>query len=77
MVIAATHCFDKTLMDVVVQDNVNPIEKIERSMMIVATTIQNQPARALVEDAQRARVATFSPGLFTDAEEQRGMLTDS
>ena len=34
-------------------------------------------ASALVEDAQRARVATFSPGLFTDAEEQRCVLTDS
>ena len=30
VVIAATHCFDRTLMDTVIQDNINPIEKIER-----------------------------------------------
>ena len=28
VVVAATHCFDQTLMDTVVQNNVNPIEKV-------------------------------------------------
>lgn len=42
VVIAATHCFDKTLMNTVIQDNVNPIEKVERSSLIVASTIQNR-----------------------------------
>src|SRR6185369_6443003 len=35
VVIAATHCFDRTLLDTVIQANVNPIEKVERSLMIV------------------------------------------
>src|SRR5262249_34118775 len=30
VVVAATHCFDKTLLDTVIQGNVNPIEKVER-----------------------------------------------
>ena len=29
VVMAATHCFDKTLMDCVIKGNVNPIEKVE------------------------------------------------
>ena len=39
VVIAATHCFDKSLLNTVIQDNVNPIEKVERSSLIVASTI--------------------------------------
>ena len=44
VVIAATHCFDKTLLDTVIQGNVNPIEKVERSVMIVATHTRRAPA---------------------------------
>ena len=28
---AATHCFDKTVTETVVEDNINPIAKVERS----------------------------------------------
>jgi hypothetical protein len=38
-VIAATHCFDKSLVDTVIEGNVNPIAKVERSMLIVASVI--------------------------------------
>jgi hypothetical protein len=39
LVVASTHCFDKSLMDTLVQDNVNPIEKVEQSSLIVASVI--------------------------------------
>ena len=65
--VAATHCFEKSLMMTVIQDNINPIEKLERSSLIVASTIHGAPAEALVCDAQRERVATYSAMLF-DAE---------
>ena len=58
MMVAATHCFEKSLMMTVIQDNINPIEKLERSSLIVASTIHGAPAEALVCDAQRERVAT-------------------
>lgn len=64
VVIAATHCFDKSLIDTVIQDNVNPIEKVERSSLIVATTIHGQPAMALIKGDQSDRVRTYSPMLF-------------
>jgi hypothetical protein len=63
VVIAATHCFDKTLVDTVIQDNVNPIEKVERSMMVVATTIHRKPAIELLTPDQRDRFLTASPRL--------------
>lgn len=63
VVVAATHCFDKTLLETVIQDNVNPIEKVERSLMIVGTTIHDQPAAALLADDQRARFFETSPQL--------------
>lgn len=39
VVIAVTHCFTSTLMDTVVVDNVNPIEEIERGVLIAASTL--------------------------------------
>jgi len=64
VVLASTHCFDKTLMNTVIQNNVNPVEKVERSVLIVATTIHDQPASELVAPEQLKRVATYSPLLF-------------
>merc|ERR1712232_1318848 len=48
VVLAATHCFDKALIDTVVQDNVNPIEKVERSTLIMATTLHGTSATELL-----------------------------
>ncbi len=62
--VCATHCFDKSLIDTVVQDNVNPIEKLERSTLIVASTIHGLPAAAMLKDDQHARVLEYSPMLF-------------
>jgi hypothetical protein len=39
VVIAMTHCFDETLMRTVVQENVNPIESVEHSALLVAAAI--------------------------------------
>ena len=63
VVLAATHCFDRTLVDTVIQGNVNPIEKVERSLLIVATTLHRRPAIDLLADDQRERFLTYSPRL--------------
>jgi len=64
VVIASTHCFTKTLMNTVVQDNVNPIEKLERSALIVASTIHQTTAQELIRDEQVERIAHFNPQLI-------------
>ncbi len=63
VLMAATHCFDKTLLETVIQDNVNPIEKVERSLMIVATTLHNRPALELIKEDQVDRFFAASPRL--------------
>ena len=65
VVVAATHRFDESLMATVIQDNVNPIERLERSSLIVAAIIHGEPASALLQPDQLERTATFSaPGLL-------------
>jgi len=64
VVVAATHCFDKTVTETVVQDNMNPIEKVERSTLIMATTVHQLPAASMIRDSQHARVSAASPMLF-------------
>jgi hypothetical protein len=67
VVLVATHCFDTTLIETVIQKNVNPIEKVERSVLIVASTVLQQPVEALVQSHQLARLHQTSPELFGDA----------
>lgn len=60
VLLATTHCFDDSLVDTVVARNVNPIEKLERSALIVAETILGQTAAALIRPDAHNRVATYS-----------------
>ena len=40
VILGASHYFDKTLMDTVIEENVNPIDKIaEQSMLIAAASV--------------------------------------
>jgi len=64
IVVAATHRFDKDIIETVVQDNVNPIEKAERSLLIMASTVHERPASSLISPSQQERVQIASPILF-------------
>lgn len=64
VVIAATHCFDKALLETVVQDNMNPIEKVERSTLIIATTIHDRAAADLIKPSRLEACRATSPALF-------------
>jgi len=66
VILAATHCFDATLVNTVIQQNVNPIEKVERSTLIVATTVHGKNAQELIKADQVERVHTYSPILFPE-----------
>ena len=64
MVLAATHSFDKTLTETLVQDNMNPIEKIERSMLIIASTLHNVPPEELLKEEYVDLVKSVTPNIF-------------
>ena len=34
---AATHCFDKSLLATVIEDNINPIDKVERTSLVMTS----------------------------------------
>merc|ERR1712137_796903 len=61
VVLASTHCFDQTLMDTIIKDNINPIEKLERSTLIVASTIQQVSPDELLIPEHLDRIKQISP----------------
>lgn len=65
--IVATHHFDKSVMNTVLQDNINPIEKLERSTLIMGSTIQRVPVSELVLESQLERLGHLSPKLLLDS----------
>ena len=65
IVIATTHCFENNVMGTVLQDNINPIEKVEQSTLIIASTIYGINIPELIKDEpERARLSVSFPLLF-------------
>jgi len=65
IVVAVAHCFDKSVIETVIQNNCNPIEKVERSMLIMASTVHQLPAAALIQEAELPRLRSSSPALLS------------
>ena len=67
VIIASTHCFEKSVMNTLVQDNVNPIAKVEHSQLIVASQIFGKSVDELLEPgATVERIQGQSPALFLE-----------
>jgi len=64
VLVAATHQFDKSLIATVIEDNINPIEKMEKSLLIVSSTINGVPPVDLLSNDQIEEVAKYLPILF-------------
>jgi len=51
VLVAATHQFDKSVMNSLLMDNVNPIERVQRSTLIMASTIQDLKSNLFTQPA--------------------------
>ena len=73
MLVAATHCFAHSLIETVINESVNPIEKVERTSLIMAAAVHRIPTNQLLDSSEKDRVGALSPVLFdaTALEEAR------
>ena len=69
VVVAVSHCFENDLMGTIIQDNINPIEKVERSSLIVGSTIHDETCQVVLQSsAHIGRIGETFPALFTEEE---------
>jgi L-aminopeptidase/D-esterase-like protein len=66
IVVAATHQFDKNVMQTLVQENVNPLDRIEHSMLILGSSVHRVAVDKLLNPANVKRIATSAPALFAN-----------
>lgn len=66
VVVAATHCFDKTVTEAVIQDNCNPIAMVELSALIMASTVHRLPAAALLRDTALHRISASTDDVLLE-----------
>lgn len=64
--IAMSHCFENDVLGTVVQDNINPIAKVEQSSLLLASTIHGQDDinQFIEHDTDRQRIQSSFPRLF-------------
>ena len=55
IIISVSHCFEKDVLSTVVKDNVNPIEKIEDSLLIFGSLIHDTSPLTLMVPEQRIK----------------------
>ena len=67
VIICLTHRFEKDVMGTVIEDNINPIEKLEMSTLLFASAIHGVPPQTLIRDAQESkRLANSFPELLLE-----------
>jgi hypothetical protein len=59
-----------TALTLFLQDNQNPIEKLEKTSLIIASSIHGTTPQALIKDEHVARLAELHPALL----QQKAML---
>jgi len=64
VLVCSTHCFDETVMDGLVKKNINPVEKVDRSTLVVASTVHELPPQALLQPIHLEVARMLNPQLF-------------
>jgi hypothetical protein len=70
VLVAVTHKFDRSVMETVIEENINPIEKLERSLLIVQSAIHGLPVQKLLKKDMESKISKHSPMLFNDERAQ-------
>mmetsp|Transcript_8391 Transcript_8391/g.8561 ORF Transcript_8391/g.8561 Transcript_8391/m.8561 type:complete len:961 (+) Transcript_8391:116-2998(+) len=68
VLLGAGHSFEKSIIETVLQENINPIERVERSLLITSSVIHCKPVTDLIRTDHISRVQQFSSMLFTPIE---------
>jgi hypothetical protein len=61
VVIAVSHCFEKDVIGTIIRDNINPIEKVEKSLLMIGSVIHNEYPTKLLAASQKEK-----EGLLTE-----------
>mmetsp|Transcript_2711 Transcript_2711/g.9870 ORF Transcript_2711/g.9870 Transcript_2711/m.9870 type:complete len:1019 (-) Transcript_2711:1160-4216(-) len=65
VVLAATHAFENTLVDTVIQKSENPLSKLERSFLVMGSIVHRQPIANLIAGSEEAdRIEAACPDLI-------------
>ena len=77
VIVTVTHCFDKDIMSTVVCDNINPIEKLELSTLLVASVIHGKSIKEIIHDTEIQRLTGLMPTLLLQSSENDICMGDN
>ncbi|KAL3935547.1 MAG: hypothetical protein SGBAC_008949 [Bacillariaceae sp.] len=64
VVLCVSHCFQKSVTDTIIQDNVNPIERLELSTLLLGSVIHGaNPHQLVTAGSERQRIESTFPAL--------------
>lgn len=68
VIVALSHCFERDLMATLVEENINPIDKVERSALLLTSMVhQVAPSHVVNADQDKRRLELSSPELFNSS----------
>jgi hypothetical protein len=56
IIIAVSHCFENDIMSTIIRENVNPIAKVEQSLLMLGSVIHSQPFTALTASSEDDKI---------------------
>eukprot|EP01125_Pyxidicula_operculata_P015607 TRINITY_DN5321_c0_g1_i1.p1 TRINITY_DN5321_c0_g1~~TRINITY_DN5321_c0_g1_i1.p1 ORF type:complete len:1033 (-),score=293.27 TRINITY_DN5321_c0_g1_i1:235-3138(-) len=64
VIIGMSHTFSQSIIDTVIKENRNPVEKIEKSVLLLSSTIKQLPVEEIVNPHESERIRTYSSDIF-------------